>query len=427
MDLSRSIIRSGIRSDRRSLLKSMAAGAGALAAGPLLARPAIAQAREITMISDASNNRPVVDRIAADFERDTGVKVTINGIDHESNKTAIRNYLVTSPPDVCFWFSGNRMRAFVKRGLFDDITDLFQREKFYDVLGVMTQTVSVDDRQYGLPTGGSMWGILYRKDVFAQHGLTTPKTWDEMIATCDKAAAAGLVPLGIGTKELWPAAGWFDYLNLRINGLDYHMRLMDGQATYLDPELTAVFDRWEDLIKRNYFLPNHTSYSWQQAAAFLVQGKAAMFFLGNFARRVFPDDQVEQLGFIPFPQIQPGVGPFEEFSVNSIHIPARAKNKELARDFLAYFYRPENLGAYLQPDGNIPARKDVKMQVDPLMQSVVDTLQAAKGTSQFYDRDTDPDMAQAGLNAFQEFMVAPQRRQAILQRLETTRKRVFKT
>ena len=426
MDSPRSIIRSGIRSDRRTILKTLAAGAGTLAAGSLLARPAIAQAREITMITDASNNRPVVDRIAADFERDTGVKVTINGIDSESNKTAIRSYLVTSPPDVCFWFSGNRMRAFVKRGLFDDITDLLQREKLYDVLGVLTQTVSVGDRQYGLPTGGSMWGLMYRKDVFAQHGLTPPKTWDELIATCDKAAAAGLVPLGIGTKELWPAAGWFDYLNLRINGLDYHMRLMDGQATYLDPELTPVFDRWEDLIKRNYFLPNHTSYSWQQAAAFLVQGKAAMFFLGNFMRRVFPDDQVQQLGFIPFPQIQPGIGPFEEFSVNSIHIPARAKNKELARDFLAYFYRPENLGAYLQPDGNIPARKDVKMQVDPLMQSVVDTLQAAKGTSQFYDRDTDPDMAQVGLNAFQEFMVAPDRRQAILQRLEATRKRVFK-
>ena len=99
MDSPRSII----RSNRRTILKTMAAGAGTLAAGSLLARPAIAQASEITMITDASNNRPVVDRIAADFEKDTGVKVTINGIDSESNKTAIRSYLVTSPPDVCFW------------------------------------------------------------------------------------------------------------------------------------------------------------------------------------------------------------------------------------------------------------------------------------------------------------------------------------
>jgi len=34
------------------------------------------------------------------------------------------------------------------------------------------------------------------------------------------------------------------------------------------------------------------------------------------------------------------------------------------------------------------------------------------------------DMAQAGLNGFQEFMAAPERREQIRQRLEATRKRV---
>ncbi|RVD64246.1 carbohydrate ABC transporter substrate-binding protein, partial [Mesorhizobium sp. M4A.F.Ca.ET.029.04.2.1] len=44
---------------------------------------------------------------------------------------------------------------------------------------------------------------------------------------------------------------------------------------------------------------------------------------------------------------------------------------------------------------------------------------------QYYDRDTDPDMAQEGMTGLQEFMVKPERREQILERLEKTRKRIF--
>ena len=56
-------------------------------------------------------------------------------MDHEAHKTAIRSYLVVGAPDICFWFSRNRMKAFVTKGLFDDISDLFARENYKSVLG----------------------------------------------------------------------------------------------------------------------------------------------------------------------------------------------------------------------------------------------------------------------------------------------------
>ncbi|RWX66075.1 carbohydrate ABC transporter substrate-binding protein, partial [Mesorhizobium sp. M4B.F.Ca.ET.089.01.1.1] len=52
-------------------------------------------------------------------------------------------------------------------------------------------------------------------------------------------------------------------------------------------------------------------------------------------------------------------------------------------------------------------------------------LKKVVGTSQYYDRDTDPDMAQEGMTGLQEFMVKPERREQILERLEKTRKRIF--
>ncbi|MFS8057132.1 ABC transporter substrate-binding protein [Rhizobium sp. BR 317] len=414
-------------STRRNFLKSAGAVSAAALAGGLSA-PAIAQAQKVTVISAENNAEAltVLKTIAENFGKEAGVSVVINNMDHEAHKTAIRNYLVAGAPDICTWFSGNRMRAFVKRGLFDDISDLFEKEKYKDVLGATTGTVTVDGKQYGLPTGGTLWGMFYRKDVFDQHGLTVPTTAEEFVAYGDKCKAAGLTPIAMGTKELWPAAGWFDQMNLRINGLDKHMALMNGEMSYLDPSLKPVFDQWEGMINKEFFTANHTSFGWQEAAALLAQKKAGMMNLGAFLKSAFTAEDLPQLSYATFPVLDTKVGHFEEFSVNSIHIPANAKNKQGAREFLAYFYKPENLAAYLEPGGNVPPRNDLPPSKDPLVNVAVETLKKLQGASQYYDRDSDPDMAQAGLVGFQEFMAKPDRRDSILQRLEGTRKRIYK-
>ena len=410
---------------RRTVIKSIGAGAATMAFGGL-ARPAFAQSRTITIIFNGNTEGQVeaLRAAIADFEQATGAKAELNLMDHEANKTSIRNYLVAGAPDICFWFSGNRMKAFVDRGLFDDISDLVSSEGYADVLGGTLSAVTVNGKQYGLPLAGTLWGNYYLTDVFEKHNLTPPTTWDEMLSYTEAAKSAGLAPLAFGSKELWPAAGFFDELNLRINGLDTHIALMDGKLSYLDPVLTPVFDHWEELIKAGFFLENHTSYGWQEAAALLGQGKAGMMNLGNFLKGALPAEAIPNLTFVPFPKIA-DIPRFEDFSVDSVHIPANAKNKELAREYLKAFYAPKNLEAFFAPTGQIPPRNDLPPSDDPLVNQAVESLKSVAGTAQYYDRDTDPDMAQAGLNGFQEFMAKPERRQDILARLEKTRERVF--
>lgn len=414
----------GMSASRRQFL----IGAGTALAGMTLSAPALAQSKELAIISNIGNagQREVLQRIAAEYEKASGVKVTINNMDHEAHKTAIRSYLVVGAPDICFWFSGNRMKAFVKRGLFDDISDLFERENYKSVLGPATGAVTVDGKQYGLPLGGLLWGMFYRKDVFAEKGWTPPKTIDELLALGEQAKSAGMIPVSMGTKEMWPAAGWFDHMNLRINGLEKHIALMDGKMSYTDPAMLPVFDKWAELINAGLFSPNHTSFGWEQAAAALAQKKAAMMDLAGFIKYGFPEDQIGQIAFAPFPQIAPGVGRYEDFALNSIHVPKNAKNKENARDFLAYFYKPENLSAFLETESAVPPRNDCPPSKDPLVNAAVESLKTVEGSAQYYDRDTDPDMAQEGLKGFQEFMAKPDRRDQILERLEGTRKRIFK-
>ena len=60
------------------------------------------------------------------FEREhPQIHVRLNLYDHESYKRALRNWLTGVPPDVVFWFAGNRMRQFVTPGLLDDVSELY--------------------------------------------------------------------------------------------------------------------------------------------------------------------------------------------------------------------------------------------------------------------------------------------------------------
>ena len=94
--------------------------------------------------------------------------------------------------------------------------------------------------------------------------------------------------------------------------------------------------------------------------------------------------------------------------------------------FLAFLGQPDNLKAFAEAGASLPARTDVELGDNPFAQTQMTLVKQAKGSSQFYDRDTDPDMAQVGMKGFQEFTVNPSRVDQILDRLEATRQRIFK-
>ena len=319
--------------NRRAFIASTTA-----AASVGLASPLFAQNRELVIISNRGNvgQREALQAIAEEFGKATGAKVSVNNMDHEAHKTAIRNYLVASPPDINFWFSGERMRGFVERGLLADITDLVEENGWAEVVPAMS-AVTVNGRRYGLPTAGILWGLWYRQDTFDEFGFTVPETFEDFFTLNDKAKAAGLTPITIGTKDMWPAAGWFDHMNLRVNGLDHHTALMEGKIAYTDASLKKVLAPWADLVNAGIFSQNATSYAWEQAAAALVQKRAAMMDLGGFISYAFPAEDVNQLRFARFPVIDPSMALYEDFSVDSIHIPSGAPNPEVAREFLVYF------------------------------------------------------------------------------------------
>jgi multiple sugar transport system substrate-binding protein len=388
-----------------------------------------ALAGELVINSDHSDPAPkkAMEDLIADFEaKNPDIKVKWNNFDHEGYKSAIRNFLTADPPDVAAWYADNRMAPFVKAGLFEPVDDVWEANGFNEQLKSAAASMTIDGKKWGVPYTYYQWGIYYNKEAYKKAGVEVPKTWAEFVANCEKFKAAGIDCLTTGTKALWPGAGIFDYMNLRVNGYEFHMDLANGKIPWTDDRVRNTFAEWKKIVP--YTTANHAAIDWQDAAALLAQGKAANYVMGNFAVATFKDGGMtnDTLGFMVFPEITPGIPRAEEAPTDTFHIPSGAKNKEDARKFLAYLGSPEAQTKMNATLGQLPTNNKATVGDDPFIKAGFEMLSSAYALAQFFDRDAPAEMAKAGMEGFQEFMVKPDNLDAILERLEKVRQKVYK-
>jgi multiple sugar transport system substrate-binding protein len=412
----------------RSLMKASVAS---LALAVMAGAPAFAQQRTLNYYADY-DPAPLaaMEGIIADFEAaNPDIDVVLQNFDHEGYKTAIRNFLTADAPDLANWYAGNRMAPFVNAGQFMDVSDVWEANDLSTKLGSAKASMTIDGKQWGVPYTYYQWGIYFNRDAYAQIGAEIPATWDEFIANCAKFKEAGIDCLTTGTKALWPGAGIFDYMNLRTNGYEFHMDLTAGKVAWTDDRVKATFAEWAKLVEPGYVTANHAALDWQDAAALLVQGKAANYVMGNFAVAVFKEGGMtnDTLGFMAFPTINPDVPRAEEAPTDTIHIPSGAKNVEDAKLFLAYIAEAGPQTKINAAMGQLPINAGSEVADDPFLQAGFELLSTTPGgIAQFFDRDAPAEMAKMGMEGFQQFMVQPDQLDNILERLEKARERIYK-
>jgi multiple sugar transport system substrate-binding protein len=407
----------------------------ALAAGAVLATGAAAQnlSGELIIFSDMSNPAPravmedMVKRFG-DLNPDLNIELTV--IDREAYKTQIRNFLTANPPDVANWYAANRMRPYIDAGLFEDVSDLWEG-KIGTELASTKGALTVDGKQYGVPYTYYQWGVYYRQDIFEKFGLSAPSTWAEELANCQVLLDNGVKCYTIGTKFLWTAGGWFDYMNMRTNGFEFHMKLASGEVSWTSDEVRAAFANWRQLIDMGAFIENHQTYSWQEALPFMIKGDAAAYLMGNFAVAAMREGGLsdDQLSFYQFPTIVEGIALAEDAPTDTFHIPTGAVNKENARAFLEFVTSAENQTLINNGEnlGQLPVNALSAVDDDEFLNQGFAMLSTNSpgGVAQFFDRDFPAEMAAIGMEGLQEFMVFPENLDDILERLEEARKRIY--
>ncbi|MCV3274338.1 ABC transporter substrate-binding protein [Roseobacter sp. WL0113] len=407
----------------------------ALAGSTMLAGAATAELTgDLKIFLDTSNPAPraTMEAMIADFQElhpDLNIETTV--IDREAYKTQIRNFLTADAPDVATWYAANRMTPYVSAGLFEDVSDLWAEPEIAENLASTKGAMTIDGKQWGVPYTYYQWGIYYRKDIYDELGLSEPATFEEMKSNCQAILDSGRKCYTIGTKFLWTAGGWFDYLNMRTHGFDFHMELANGEVKWTDERVRETFANWRELIDMGAFVDNHQNYSWQESLPFIVNGEAAAILKGNFAvaplREAGLDDS--KLDFYQFPAITEGVALAEDAPTDTFHIPANAQNKDNAREFLRFVVSANvqteiNNGANL---GQLPVNAGSSVDDDKFLDEGFTMLSenSPGGVAQFFDRDFPAEMAAEAMQGLQEFMVFPDNLDDILARLDKVQERVY--
>jgi len=364
--------------------------------------------------------------VDAFMKANPGIKVTVNTTAHEQFKTLLSSYLTAKEaPDVVTWFAGYRMQAFAAKGLLEPIGDVFPGGSIdKEFPPAFKGASSYQDKVYFMPQSWYWWAVYYNKDVFAKIGVKElPKTWDDFMKVCEAAKKKGIAPVTIGAKDTWTTGGWFDYVNAAVNGGQAHQKLTNGEIAYTDPSVKESFRIMADLSSKGYLLKNAASLSWQEAVTPLVEGKAAMYLMGQFVMDSVPADKKASIDFFAFPMIKQTTYSVDT-PTDGYMMPKSAKHKEAAKKFLAYLAGKESQARFCGALGRLAANVNVPI-ADPITQKGADMVKGAALATQFYDRDAPEEMAAKGMNAIVDIWATPAKMDDILTNLDKERVRIY--
>jgi multiple sugar transport system substrate-binding protein len=421
--------------DRRKLITTGVAGAaaayGLTAARGLAGTFASAAAQDSGTVTLGSYEQQAgIKALAAvtkQFTKNTGISVKTNTVDHNTFQEQINSYLQGKPDDVFTWFAGYRMQFFAAKGLATPIDDVWKALTPQMPPSIKAASTGLDGHQYLVPNKNYPWAVYYRKSLWKEKGYRVPKTWAQYIALAKKMQNDGLTPIAFTDKDGWPAMGTFDILNMRINGYQFHIRLMAGKQSWDSPQVKTVFNTWRELLP--YYSQGALGLTWQEGATQLENKQAGMYLLGGFVTSNFQPKNQSDIDFFPFPSINPKWGQDSiDAPIDGYMLSKKPKNIDGAKKLIGYFGTAQAINIYLPLNpGNLAVNKRAdKSAYTPLQKKEAALIAATPHIAQYMDRDTRPDFASTVMiPSLQQFLNKPEDVNGLVKSIEKQKKAIF--
>jgi raffinose/stachyose/melibiose transport system substrate-binding protein len=274
--------------------------------------------------------------------------------------------------------------------------------------------VTFDDKIWGVPVENTAVAVLYyNKQIFADHNLTPPTTWGELMDVVQTLTDAGIAPFSMANKTKWPSSMFYMYLVDRIAGPEVFAKAanrMEG-GTFEDPAFIQAGQMIQDLVNAGGFVEgfNGLDYDTGQSRMPLYGGQAAMELMGAWEISNFkaenPDFYANDLDFFPFPAVEGGVGdPSNVVGTvgdNYYHISSTCENPDEAFELLTYLIDDESVQQRVAA-GRIPPVKGVaQMLDDPVLQRVMGMVENAASVQLWYDQYLPPELGEVHKDTMQ--------------------------
>ena len=193
-----------------------------------------------------------------------------------------------NPPDSFQVHAGHELiDTWVVASRMEPITFIFQERGYLAAYPRgLVDIISWKGEIYSAPVNIHRSNMLwYNKRIFAGHGLRAPSSIEELLAVCRKLSGAGITPLALGDNGIWAATHLFESVALAVLGSEGYRGLWDGSTPWDSPAARQAIARFIGLL--DYVNSDHAALSWDGAAQYVADGKAAMTVMGDWVEGYF--------------------------------------------------------------------------------------------------------------------------------------------
>ena len=223
-----------------------------------------------------------------------------------------------------------------------------------------------------------MWA---NPEVFKKAGATVPTTWDEFAVAAEKIQKAGFIPVAHGGQP-WQDFTVFESIVLGTGGPAFYQKALVqlDPAALNSPTMVKSFETLR--LVHKYIDKDSANRDWNLATAMVINGKAAMQFMGDWAKGEFTAAG-KKPGTDYICTTAPGSANAFTFNIDSLVMfePKSADAKKGQDDLGAAVMGVEFQEVFNLNKGSIPARQGMNLAKfdDCAKKSAADFTASAKG------------------------------------------------
>ncbi|MHA1524546.1 MAG: ABC transporter substrate-binding protein [Alphaproteobacteria bacterium] len=332
----------------------------ALAAGTV-AVPAVAQEVEVLHWWTSGGEAAALEVLKKKLEGRgiTWKDMPVAGGGGEAAMTALRARVTAGNPPTSVQALGFDITDWAKQGVVANLNDIANKEGWDDVIPAALQKFSKYEGNWiAAPVNvhSTNW-VWINKAALDAAGGKAPETWDELVAVWDKMKANGITPIAHG-GQAWQDATVFDGVVLSLGNDFYKASMIDLDPAALGgAKMVEAFERMAKV--RSFVDDNFSGRDWNLASAMVIEGKAGMQFMGDWAKGEFlKAGKVPGKDFvcIRFPGTQGSVTfNSDQFMMFKVGEENRKAQLQMASDIESAEFQ----SAFNVVKGSVPARTDV--------------------------------------------------------------------
>ncbi|MCB5197111.1 ABC transporter substrate-binding protein [Deefgea salmonis] len=281
----------------------------------------------------------------------------------ENAMTALKTRVVSGNPPAAAQIKGPSIQEWGAEGVLASIDDVAKKGGWDKLLPPVVSSVVKYKGQYvAAPVNVHRVNWLWvNPELLKKANAKVPTTWDEFFVTAAALQKIGVQPVAYGGQP-WQDSTVFETVALGVGGADFYKKafVQLDQGTLSGPTMIKALETYKKI--KPFTDKNSSGREWNLATSMVINGKAGMQFMGDWAKGEFM-----AAGKVPGKDFlcvaAPGTANAYTFNIDSFAM-FKLKNKEAEKGqqaLAATLMSPEFQELFNLNKGSIPARLGVNM------------------------------------------------------------------